>query len=67
MNSLELEVDLIRVTIHMNYPVKLCQELIERGGMQLIQWRNKSVTIFSNTKLREILEFLVYFPSTPVN
>ena len=25
----------------------------------------KSVTIFSNTKLREILEFSVYFPSTP--
>ena len=24
-----------------------------------------SVTIFSNTKLREILEFSVYFPSTP--
>ena len=30
--------------------------------MQLIQW---GVTIFSNTKLREILEFSVYFPSTP--
>ena len=25
----------------------------------------KSVTIFSNTKLREIFEFSVYFPSTP--
>ena len=28
--------------------------------MQLIQRRNKSVTIFSNTKLREIFEFSVY-------
>ena len=25
----------------------------------------KSVTIFSNTKLREILEFTVCFPNTP--
>ena len=33
--------------------------------MQFIQRQNKSVTIFSNTKLREILEFSVYFPSTP--
>ena len=33
-------------------------------SMELIQRRKKkSVTIFSNTKLREIFEFSVYFPS----
>ena len=39
-----------------------CQGLIEREGMQLIQQQNKKCYYFSNTKLREILEFSVYFP-----
>ena len=34
-----------------------------REGMQLTQ----RVTIYSNTKLRGISEFSVYFPSIPVN